>query len=136
FVRLKADDPAHVLPGYDYDVTDEDALLHTIRLEGNVLVGPSGVHWRALALPKSRRLSPLDLERIVWLAREGARIIGLPPVSPVGRVSTEQASRFVDIVHEVWGSDCQSGTQHSYGKGTVLCTADAHVALLALHVLP
>ena len=30
FVRLKSDDPAHVLPGYDYDVTDEDALLHTL----------------------------------------------------------------------------------------------------------
>ncbi len=30
FVRLKRDDPAHVLPGYDYDVTDEDALLRTL----------------------------------------------------------------------------------------------------------
>ena len=30
FVRLKSDDPAGVLPGYDYDVTDTEALLHRI----------------------------------------------------------------------------------------------------------
>ena len=28
FARLKASDPAKVLPGFDYDVTGEDALLH------------------------------------------------------------------------------------------------------------
>ena len=50
FVRLKADDPAHVLPGYDYDVTDEDALLHSIHMEGGKLRGPGGVAW---ILPKA-----------------------------------------------------------------------------------
>ena len=28
FVRLKRDDPARVLPGFDYDVTSTDGLLH------------------------------------------------------------------------------------------------------------
>ena len=32
FVRLKADDPAKALPGFDYDVTDEDALVYSLRL--------------------------------------------------------------------------------------------------------
>lgn len=57
FVRLKADDPAHVLPGYDYDVTDEDALLHTVHAETGHLLGPSGVRWRLLALSADRRFS-------------------------------------------------------------------------------
>ena len=59
FVRLKADDPAHVLPGYDYDVTDEDALLHTIHLTGSSLTGPSGVTWRALHPSQNPQAIPL-----------------------------------------------------------------------------
>ena len=57
FVRTKNDDPAHVLPGFDYDVTDEDALLHRMQFSGADLHTPEGLHYRALALPTSRSLS-------------------------------------------------------------------------------
>ena len=85
FVRLKADDPPHALPGYDYDVADEDALLHTINMNGPLLTGPSGVTWRALALPKSGRLSLPALEQGVGgMFEGGGAIVGNAPVSPTG----------------------------------------------------
>jgi alpha-L-rhamnosidase len=56
FVRLKKDDPARVLPGYDYDVTDEDALLNRMEFSSADLHTPEGLHHRALTLPSSREL--------------------------------------------------------------------------------
>lgn len=136
FVRLKADDPAHVLPGYDYDVTDEDALLRTIHTEGNLLEGPSGITWRALALPASGRLSLPALQRIEQFAQQGATIVGNPPTSPPGMLNASDSEAFNRLVAAVWGKDCRAGSSHSYGKGQIICTQDAHAALQTMHVLP
>ncbi len=81
FVRRKADDPAHVLPGYDYDVVDEDALLRNLHVEDGRLAGPSGVRWRVLATPVSRRISLAALQRVSDLTAPGATVVGLPPAS-------------------------------------------------------
>ena len=40
FVRVKSDDPAHVLPGYDYDVVNEDALLHRCNIKAPICTRP------------------------------------------------------------------------------------------------
>jgi len=136
FVRLKADDPARVLPGFDYDATNEDALLHTIRLSGPSLTGPSGVTWRALVLPKTRRLSLVALEQVERYLQAGGTIIGLPPVSPTGMVNESTQARFISLVQAIWGQTCDPGSHHPYASGQVYCTQDAHAALEAMHVLP
>ena len=86
FVRLKANDPAHALPGYDYDVTNQDALLRTIRIEGPELVGPSGVRWKMLVLPAARRVSIPVLEFIERYLKAGGTVVSLPPTSTTGNV--------------------------------------------------
>jgi hypothetical protein len=136
FVRLKADDPAHVLPGYDYDVTNEDALLHTIRMEDGRLRGPSGMEWRALALPATRRLSVAVLKRVESYIRSGGVVIGLPPTSPTGLTTAETQANFNSMVSTIWGPTCDGASSHSYGKGHVFCTQDAHAAFQAMHLSP
>ncbi len=136
FVRLKADDPARVLPGFDYDVTNEDALLHTIRLSGPSLTGPSGVTWRALVLPKTRRLSLPALEQVERYLQVGGTVIGLPPVSPTGMANESAQARFNSLVQAIWGQTCDPGSHHPYANGSAYCTQDAHAALEAMHVLP
>jgi hypothetical protein len=134
FVRMKADDPAHVLPGYDYDVTDEDALLHTLRRDGSEIVGPSGSRWRALVLPASGRMS---LPALLWVeqyVRGGGIAIGNPPSSPTGIFTADDVKKFSSTVAAVWGEGCTS--QHAYGSGQVYCTRDAHAALQQMRVLP
>jgi hypothetical protein len=133
FVRLKADDPAHVLPGYDYDVTDEDALLHTIHSEGPDLVGPGGVHWRVLVMPGTRR-APLSVLALVQrYVQGGGTVAGLPPASVSGALSPPQQLQFQHLVSEIWGN-CTAARPHAYGKGRVFCTADTHSVLQAMHV--
>ena len=136
FVRLKADDPAHVLPGYDYDVTDEDALLHTLRAETGHLLGPSGVQWRLLVLPSDRRLSLAALEQIAAYVRHGGLLAGLPPLSATGLLSPAAEALFATVKQELWGVDCALGTHRSVGNGEVWCTDQTRSVLAAKNVLP
>ncbi len=136
FVRLKADDPPHALPGYDYDVADEDALLHTINMNGPLLTGPSGVTWRALALPKSGRLSLPVLEQIERYVQGGGTVVGNAPVSPTGMADAAAQTRFKNIVQAMWGSSCDAGSLHRYGSGQVYCGESSHAALEAMHIPP
>ncbi|MFT4113141.1 glycosyl hydrolase [Silvibacterium sp.] len=139
FVRLKADDPAHALPGYDYDVTDEDALLRTIRIDGPELVGPSlagtgGVHWRVLVLPSTRRVSLAVLQFVQRYLEAGGSVVSLPPTSAIGNVPQAEKAKFDQLALQIWSS-CQDGA-HSYARGTVYCTADAHAALRQKKIVP
>jgi alpha-L-rhamnosidase len=132
FVRLKKDDPAHVLPGYDYDVTDEDALLHTLKFDGGNISTPAGNRYRVLALPVGRRLSVAALERIATYVQQGGNLSGLPPVGPSGVIDAAAAQRFSQLTDALWGS-C-GDAPHSYGKGLVFCGADARALLQRLKV--
>ena len=133
FVRRKADDPGHVLPGYDYDVTDEDALLHAIRIEGPELEGPSGVRWRLLALPRTRRDS-VDVIRLVErYVSQGGTVVGLPPTSVTGNISQAQQAEFSALVSKIW-SGCSAGSSHMYERGHVYCTQDSHAVLAQMGV--
>ena len=135
FVRLKADDPAHVLPGYDYDVTNEDALLHSIRIQGKELVGPSGVHWRILALPKTHRISMAVLDFVQRYLRAGGTVVGSMPESVSGNVDHQTQVHFAVLAKSIWGS-CTSSPIRVFGSGTLFCQDDGHAALEAMHVPP
>ncbi len=135
FVRIKEDDPARVLPGYDYDVTNEDALLRSIHVEGHELVGPSGVRWRVLTMPRSERVSLTALRRIRGLVREGAILAGKPPSSPTGMVSKVQATQFQALVEELWGASCERQPR-TVARGQVFCTGETRAVLAALQIPP
>jgi hypothetical protein len=132
FVRLKADDPAHVLPGYDYDVTNEDALLHKIDMQGGRLRGPSGMEWKALALPLTGRVSLGVLQKVESYVRSGGVVIGLAPSSPTGMTTPATQAAFNALVAKVWGNECMSSVSRAYGKGQVFCMQDAHAAFQAM----
>ncbi|GGH08908.1 glycosyl hydrolase [Silvibacterium dinghuense] len=134
FVRLKADDPAHVLPGYDYDVTNEDALLRTIHIEGEELLGPSGVRWKLLVLPPTRRLSLPVLQFVQRYLKAGGHIASLPPASATGNVPEAEKNKFDQLSAQIW-NHCHDGV-HRYLKGMVYCTADAHAALQQMEMTP
>lgn len=132
FVRLKRDDPAHVLPGYDYDVTNEDALLRTLDVRGGRISSPAGNNYKLLVMPRGRRLSLASLERIASYIHQGGAVSGETPLAPTGLVSEAAARRFAELSTAVWGG-C-GDVQHPYGAGTVFCTADAREALKTLKV--
>jgi hypothetical protein len=138
FVRLKKDDPAKVLPGYDYDVTDEDALLHTLTLSRGALTTPTGNTYRILTLPTTRRLNLPSLERIAAYVHQGGILAGLEPLAPTGLNTPAETARFKELTHALF-ADCsvssKDGEKH-YGTGRVFCTADTRTVLHTLNLQP
>ncbi len=132
FVRLKLDDPARVLPGYDYDVTSEDALLHSLSVHSGGITTPAGNEYKILVLPKSHRLSLAAMERIASYVKQGGRIVGQPPIGPTGIVDEDTSRRYETLKHDLWGGCSQ--TPHLYGAGRVFCDTDARAALRQMKI--
>lgn len=135
FVRSKSDDPAHLLPGYDYDVVNEDALLHRMRMHGAEIVTPEGVSYRALALPASRTLSAAALEWVARYVAQGGIVIGEAPSGTLGIDSQPDArADYEQKVKTLW-SQCEKSFSPEQ-KAHVLCVGQARKALALLGVAP
>ena len=137
FVRLKKDDPARVLPGYDYDVTSTEALLKRISIASGVLQTPEGIQYRALALPRSRFLPLSALEIAQQYVFAGGILIGVRPLRSQGIVSKADDKQFADITDALWSRCEQSHDHHAVlGKGQLYCTQSSRAALKANGLLP
>ncbi len=108
------------LPGYDYDVTNEEVLLELKVVDGNVVV-PGGVEYRVLVLPDHKVLSLAVLEKVEKLLAQGATVIGPKPerlVSLVGREFAQQ--KFHELADKLWGSNSTKAGQKRIGKGKLV----------------
>lgn len=135
FSPIKNADPAHVLPGYDYDVTNQDALLHRMQFGSGSLHTPEGIRYRALALPVTRRLDLADLVWVEKFVRDGGLLVGLQPTEPEGLIPEAQMAEYQHLALRMWNG-CSDGSSVHYGRGTIYCTQNAHAALAGLHVTP
>lgn len=134
FVRSKSDDPAHLLPGYDYDVVNEDALLHRVRMQGAEIVTPEGISYRALALPASRTLSAAVLEWVARYVAQGGIVIGEVPQGTLGIEDPETRATYEHKVKALWWQCEKSFSQDQ--KGHLLCMDKTREALAQLGIAP
>jgi hypothetical protein len=137
FVRLKSSDPANVLPGFDYDVTDSEVLLGRLSIANGNLHTPEGIRYKALALPQARIFPLTELLRIEQYLQAGGTVIGLRPLGPQGIVTAAQHNTFVNTVDRLW-EPCEASSEHraAVGKGHLYCTDDAYKVLVLMGVLP
>jgi len=84
FAQLKKSDPAKILPGYDYDVITEEALLTRAGARDGQIVLPDGMSYRILALPNRNSLSLPVLRKLKELVAAGATVIGPLPAEASG----------------------------------------------------
>lgn len=132
FVRVKNDDPAHVLPGYDYDVTGEDALLRRMQIEGGDLVTAEGVRYRALVLPANGHISTEALRWVEQFVAAGGTVMGVRPAAPLGLTAPDALERYHRTANALWAGCTPGVLKAAYRKGSVVCTANAHEGLSAL----
>lgn len=110
FVRLKADDPAHVLPGYDYDVINAEALLARTAVRNGQIVLPEGTAYQVLVLPDRDSYSLRTLEYVATLVAAGATVSGRKPTGPIGLAGDPQyAAKFRSLADRLWKADGTSG---------------------------
>ncbi|KQS30617.1 glycosyl hydrolase [Dyadobacter sp. Leaf189] len=118
--RLKEDDPAGALPGFDYDLINEDRLL-ALEVKDGKLVLPHGVSYRVLALPDHKTLSLAALTKVEALVKAGATIIGNKTVTTASLVkypASEQSLK--KIADALWGTENQATGSRKVGKGLVV----------------
>ena len=137
FVRLKRDDPAKVLPGYDYDVTSTDALLRRFIIANGAIQTPEGIHYRAFVLPRSRILPLAALQFAERYVQSGGTLVGLRPLRSQGVVPDAEATQFAAIAETLWAACDQTSDHHiAIGKGELFCTDNAREAMQANGILP
>lgn len=98
--RLKQDDPAKILPHYDYDTVNEEMLLRA-KAEKGLVTLPSGMSYRILVLPKTPTLSVAAARKIRELAQAGAVVVGPKPERATGLEDAAEVKRIGD---ELWNS--------------------------------
>ncbi len=103
--RRKADDPAGVLPGHDYDVISEE-ILGRLAVRGGRLTLPTGMEYRVLVLPDHRVLSLTALRKVRELVAAGATVCGPRPERAVSLVGGAAGAReFEQIAATVWDAN-------------------------------
>ena len=108
---------AGTLPGYDYDVTNEEVLLQLKVVDGGILV-PGGIRYRLLVLPDHKVLSLAVLEKVKVLLKRGATVLGPKPERLVSLVGGESAqNRFHHLSDELWGRRPAESGWKTVGKG-------------------
>jgi hypothetical protein len=128
---FKHSDPAGVMPGFDYDVTDETIFLQ-LKMKEEKIVVPGGVEYRVLALPDHKVLSLAVLEKVNELLKQGAQVIGWKPESSVSLVGGEkEQKKFQELATKIWGNEPGEKGEKKYGKGWITWGVTAREYLLS-----
>ncbi len=132
FAQLKRSDPAHVLPGYDYDFVTEEVILERMTVRDGRIVLPDGMSYRVLVLPDRRSISLPVLRKLKELVRAGATVIGPKPASTHSLTDYPQCdAEAAGIADELWANcDGKTVRQHSFGKGRLFDGLTAREVLL------
>jgi hypothetical protein len=127
-------DPAGVMPGFDYDVTDETIFLQ-LKVEDGKIVVPGGVIYKVLVLPDHKVLSMAVLEKTEELLQQGATVIGYKPEKLVSLVGgPETKNEFHQLANKIWGDRTSQKGEKEYGKGKVVWGITAREYLLSIDI--
>lgn len=122
FAQHKRTDPAQVLPGLDYDVITEEALLQRASAVDGRIVLPDGMSYRVLVLPNRKAISLPVLRKVKELVKAGATVVGQKP---------EEAMSLADSDAEV-----KAIADSLWDAGRVIADRPARAVLLAAGVKP
>lgn len=138
FAQLKRIDPAHVLPGYDYDVVTEECVLERMSVCKGRIVLPDGMSYRVLVLPNRDSISLPVLRKLRQLVKAGATVIGPKPARTHSLTDYPRCDEEVaQIAEELWGDwDSHAVRQHKFGNGRVFDGVTARDVLLSDGVKP
>ena len=127
FAQLKRSDPAHVLPGYDYDVVTEEVILKRMSVRDGRIVLPDGMSYRVLVLPDRPGISLAVLKKLKQFVAAGATIIGPKPsqtYSLSGFAKTD--AKVKRLADELWGRGEPSDGVRNYGSDHHISTPHRH----------
>ena len=106
FAQLKKSDPAHILPGYDYDVITEEALLGRATAKDGQIYLPDGMSYRMLVLPPWSSISIPVLRKVKELMAGGATVVGPKPGQSSGLTDYPSSDKILQsLANELFGQN-------------------------------
>ncbi len=136
FTRHKQTDPARILPGYDYDVITEEAILTRMSVQDGQIVLPDGMNYRMMVLPDRTMISLPVLRKLKEHVKAGAIILGPKPDQATGLKDYPQCDQEVKhIANEMWGPTDTPG-EKQFGNGRVLWGKSARQVLATDGIKP
>lgn len=138
FAQFKASDPAHVLPGYDYDVVDEDVLTTGLNVVNHRIRLSNGTEYRELVLPPLKNISLPAMRAVEKLVNAGATVVGEKPVRLTGMPTANATDADVQkIADRLWAGCGEDGKGTSkVGEGKIVCGGSPRQALVDDGVAP
>ncbi len=138
FAQLKRSDPAGILPGYDYDVITEEALLTRAKVKDGRLVLPDGMSYRLLVMPGRTMVSLPVLAKVRDLVADGLTVTAPKPSEASTLRNYPQCDQeVVRIADEMWGDVSGAAEkQRTYKRGRVVWGMTAREVLAADGVAP
>ncbi len=133
--------PKHVDPslgfGFDYDVTNADALIRRLAFQDGRLTLPEGTRYALLALPDREDIDLEALRKLATLVEQGATVVGRKPSRSTGYSDHSNRDRQVrDIADRLWGSASTATGEHAFGKGRVVWGRALRDVLAGMGVTP
>jgi hypothetical protein len=113
----------HDRPGYNFDGCPPEVVLTRMKVKEGRLVLPDGMSYRMLVLPQVPTMTPTLLRKIRDLVRDGATVVGAPPLkSPSLNDYPACDEQVKTLAGELWGSGEPplEVTERSVGQGRVV----------------
>lgn len=115
FSKMRGGDLPPIPEGYSYDFLNADALVNLLSVKDGLLVTPTGMTYKILALdPNSQYMTLSVLRKIKKMVSEGAIVIGPKPIKTPSLV--DNTAEFDALVKELWANE--NGI-NAVGKGKV-----------------
>lgn len=120
--------------GYDYDGINSEVLLSRLSVQDGMLHLPAckvepgaqggegmNYHYLVLCDPQCRTITPVVLEKMAALVKEGATLIGLPPQASPGLSDRVAANaRVKALTKDLWGDTAGEKGERNVGRGRVI----------------
>ena len=112
--------------GYNFDVCPP-TLFQSAFMEDGYITFHSGMKYRLLVLPDFKMMTPKMIHKMEALIKDGAIVVGLPPVSVPGLTDYPNADKQIaESVNRIWGGyDIPEGlVSNKYGNGRIYWGSD------------
>ncbi len=135
---LPRKNPPGLGPGYDYDVTNAEVILHRLSVKKGRLTTPEGTSYAMIVLPEGEEIHPPVLEKLDQLVKDGAILLGSKPHRATGQQGHPHSDASVrKLADRIWGNlDGKTKTRRKHGRGQVFFGVTERSVLEHLKIVP
>ncbi len=108
--------------GYNFDGCSPNMLIENACVKNHQIVFESGATYKLLVLPAFETMTPKLLEKIMNLVRDGAIVVGTPPLKSPSLVNYPECDNIVrSMALLLWGDLKTPATiqERTFGKGKI-----------------